>query len=86
MCSLVAVGAFTDVTGIIVLGGTLTVTYARRSRQVALLKAIGITWRDVVTVFTIEYALTGAVAASAAWPLHRCWSRGRDKTPPVRGP
>jgi putative ABC transport system permease protein len=30
---------------------------------VALLKTIGMTRRDVVTVFAVEYALTGAVAA-----------------------
>lgn len=58
-----ALGAFTIVAGVIVLGGTVAATQARRAREVALLKTIGMTRLDVVTVFAIEYALTGAVAA-----------------------
>ena len=56
-------GAFTVAAGVIVLGGTVAATQARRAREVALLKAVGMTRGDVVTVFSIEYALTGAVAA-----------------------
>ena len=59
-----ALGAFTVVAGVIVLGGTVAATQARRAREVALLKTVGMTRRDVVTVFTVEYALTGAVAAA----------------------
>lgn len=58
-----ALGAFTIVAGVIVLGGTVAATQARRAREVALLKTIGMTRLDVVTVFAIEYALTGVVAA-----------------------
>lgn len=58
-----ALGAFTIAAGIIVLGGTVAATQARRAREVALLKTIGMTRRDVLAVFAIEYALTGAVAA-----------------------
>ena len=58
-----ALGAFTVAAGIIVLGGTVAATQARRAREVALLKTVGMTRRDVASVFAIEYALTGAVAA-----------------------
>jgi putative ABC transport system permease protein len=58
-----SLGWFIVAAGIVVLGGTVTATQARRAREVALLKAIGMTRRDVITVFAIEYALTGAVAA-----------------------
>jgi len=58
-----ALGAFTIAAGIIVLGGTVAATQARRAREVALLKTIGMTRRDVLAVFAIEYALTGTVAA-----------------------
>ena len=56
-------GAFTVISGMIVLGGTIVATQARRSREVALLKAVGMTRGDVLRVFAIEYALTGSVAA-----------------------
>ena len=59
-----ALGAFTVVAGVVVLGGTVAATQARRAREVALLKTVGMTRRDVVTVFAVEYALTGAVAAA----------------------
>jgi putative ABC transport system permease protein len=58
-----ALGGFTVAAGVIVLGGTVAATQARRAREVALLKTIGMTRRDVLAVFAIEYALTGAVAA-----------------------
>jgi putative ABC transport system permease protein len=57
-------GTFTVVAGVVVLGGTVAATQARRAREVALLKTVGMTRRDVVTVFAVEYALTGAVAAA----------------------
>ena len=59
-----ALGAFTVAAGVIVLGGTVAATQARRAREVALLKTVGMTRRDVVTVFSVEYALTGTVAAA----------------------
>ena len=58
-----SLGAFTVAAGIVVLGGTVAATQARRAREVALLKTIGMTRRDVATVFAVEYALTGLVAA-----------------------
>ncbi len=58
-----SLGGILVAAGIVVLGGTVTATQARRSREVALLKAIGMTRGDVIVVYAIEYALTGAVAA-----------------------
>jgi len=59
-----ALGAFTVIAGVVVLGGTVAATQARRSREVALLKTVGMTRRDVTAVYAIEYALTGTVAAA----------------------
>lgn len=58
-----ALGWFIVAAGVIVLGGAVVATQARRAREVALLKTIGMTRRDVATVFAIEYALTGVVSA-----------------------
>ncbi|HYE21564.1 MAG TPA: FtsX-like permease family protein [Tepidisphaeraceae bacterium] len=58
-----SLGLFVVVAGTVVLGGTIVATQARRAREVALLKAVGMTRLDVAAVFAIEYALTGAVAA-----------------------
>jgi putative ABC transport system permease protein len=58
-----SLGSFIVVAGTVVLGGTVAATQARRAREVALLKTIGMTRRDVATVFAVEYALTGVVAA-----------------------
>jgi putative ABC transport system permease protein len=57
-------GGFIVIAGIVVLGGTVAATQARRAREVALLKTVGMTRRDVAAVYTIEYALTGLVAAA----------------------
>lgn len=54
---------FTVIAGIIVLGGAIVAEQTRRAREVALLKTLGMTRRDVAAVFAIEYALTGIVAA-----------------------
>lgn len=59
-----ALGIFTVIAGVVVLGGTVAATQARRSREVALLKTVGMTRRDVTAVYAIEYALTGTVAAA----------------------
>lgn len=56
-------GLFALAAGMVVLGGTIAATQATRSREVALLKTVGMTRGDVVLVFAIEYALTGSVAA-----------------------
>jgi putative ABC transport system permease protein len=59
-----ALGLILVAAGTIVMAGTVSATQARRSREVALLKTVGMQGRDVVAVFAIEYALTGAVAAA----------------------
>jgi putative ABC transport system permease protein len=55
-------GAFTVVTGIAILAGAVSAGAVRRSRQVALFKALGMTRAQVVAVFALEYALVGLVA------------------------
>lgn len=58
-----SLGGFIVVAGTVVLGGTIAASQARRAREVALMKTIGMTARDVVAIFAIEYALVGLAAA-----------------------
>lgn len=58
-----SLGLFIVVAGTIVLGGTIAASQARRAREVALMKTIGMTARDVVAIFALEYALVGLAAA-----------------------
>lgn len=55
-------GGFTVVAGIVILGGAVSAGSSRRGREVALLKTLGMTRRDVIAVFAVEYALVGLVA------------------------
>ncbi len=55
-------GGFTVLTGIAILAGAVSAGSARRGRQVALLKTLGMTRAQVVAVFALEYALIGLVA------------------------
>lgn len=55
-------GAFTVLAGIAILGGAVSATAARRSREVALYKTLGMTRGQVVLAFAAEYALVGLVA------------------------
>jgi putative ABC transport system permease protein len=48
--------------GIAILAGAVSAGSARRGREVALLKTLGMTRRGVGAVFATEYALIGAVA------------------------
>lgn len=57
-------GLFTVAAGILILGGAVSATTARRAREVAVLKTLGMTRADVVAVFSLEYALVGAVAGA----------------------
>ncbi len=57
MLGLFIVGA-----AIAVLAGTIGIESIRRGREVALLKTLGMTRREVVGVFAAEYALIGLVA------------------------
>lgn len=56
------VGLFIIGAGIAVLIGTVGVQAQRRGREVALLKTLGMTRRQVIGVFATEYALIGLVA------------------------
>jgi len=56
------IGGFTVLAGLAILGGAASAAAARRGREVALLKAIGCTRRQVALIFAVEYAVTGLVA------------------------
>ncbi|HEX2611407.1 MAG TPA: FtsX-like permease family protein, partial [Gemmatimonadales bacterium] len=55
-------GGFTVLAGIAILGGAISAGSARRGREVALLKTLGLTRRGVAATFAVEYALVGLVA------------------------
>jgi putative ABC transport system permease protein len=55
-------GGFTVVAGIAILAGAISAGSARRGREVALLKTLGMTRRGVAATFAAEYALIGLVA------------------------
>lgn len=57
-----SLGLFIVIAGTVVLGGTIAASQVRRAREVALMKTIGMTRRDVLAIFAIEYALVGTVA------------------------
>jgi putative ABC transport system permease protein len=57
-------GGFTVAAGIAILAGAISAGSARRGREVALLKTLGMTRRGVVLVFSVEYALIGFVAGA----------------------
>jgi putative ABC transport system permease protein len=55
-------GGFTVLAGIAILGGAVSAGSARRGREVALLKTLGMTRPGVAGAFAVEYALVGLVA------------------------
>ncbi|HET6345028.1 MAG TPA: FtsX-like permease family protein, partial [Myxococcota bacterium] len=57
-------GGFTVVAGIAILAGAISAGTARRGREVALLKTLGMTRRGVAATFAVEYALIGLVAGT----------------------
>lgn len=57
-------GGFTALAGVAILAGAVGATSARRGREVALLKALGMTRGDVVTALALEHALVGLVAGT----------------------
>ena len=57
-------GGFTVIAGIAILAGAVSAGSVRRGREVALLKTIGMTRREVVAAFASEYALIGLLAGS----------------------
>lgn len=59
-----ALGAFTILTGLVILAGSVGTTALRRSREAALLKVLGVTRGGVARLFALEYALSGLVAGT----------------------
>lgn len=57
-------GGFTVVAGVAILAGAISAGTARRGREVALLKTLGMTRRGVAATFAVEYALIGLVAGA----------------------
>lgn len=55
-------GGFTVVAGLIILTGAVTATALRRGREIALLKVLGATRREIMAMFVVEHALLGGVA------------------------
>jgi putative ABC transport system permease protein len=55
-------GGFTAVAGLAILAGAVGATAARRGREVALLKTLGMTRGGVVAAYAVEYAVLGGVA------------------------
>jgi putative ABC transport system permease protein len=72
-------GAFAALSGVIILAGSVAASRLARAREAALLKALGLTRGQVLLLFTIEYALTGAVAGllavAGAYALASAFSR-----------
>lgn len=56
--------SFTVLAGVGILGGAIAAGATRRGRDVALLKAIGMTRGDIATIHAIEFGLLGGVAGT----------------------
>jgi putative ABC transport system permease protein len=83
-------GGFTVLAGIAILAGAVSAGSARRGREVALLKTLGMTRRGVASHFAVEYALIGLVAGTigAAGAAALAWAvvtRGFNLTGQVEG-
>ncbi len=59
-------GGFTVIAGTVILAGALAAGSTRRTREVALLKTLGMTRREVTLSLALEYGLLGLVAGSIA--------------------
>ena len=57
-------GGFTVLAGIAILAGAVSAGSARRAREVAVLKTLGVTRAGVAAMFAVEYALVGLVAGA----------------------
>jgi putative ABC transport system permease protein len=57
-------GAFTVLAGIVILAGAISAATIRRSRELALLKTLGMTRRGVAAMLAVEFALLGLVAGA----------------------
>ena len=56
------VGGFAVLTGLAALASSVVAVQARRAREAALWKALGLTRLRVTLLFAVEYALSGAIA------------------------
>ncbi len=56
-------GSFTVIAGILILAGAVAAAAVRRAREIALLKTLGMTRRQVIALFAVEYGLIGLAAA-----------------------
>lgn len=55
-------GAFSVLAGLVILAGSVSASSARRAREVALLKVLGVTRGGVAVALGVEFALVGLVA------------------------
>jgi len=55
-------GGFSVLAGLVILGGSIGAAQARRAREVALLKVLGVTRAAAAAALGVEYALVGLVA------------------------
>lgn len=55
-------GAFSVLAGLVILGGSVSAAQARRAREVALLKVLGVTRAGAAAALGLEFALVGLVA------------------------
>jgi putative ABC transport system permease protein len=55
-------GAFSVLAGLVILAGSVSAGSARRAREVALLKVLGVTRAGAAAALGVEYALVGLVA------------------------
>lgn len=55
-------GAFSVLAGLVILAGSVSASSARRAREVALLKVLGVTRAGAAAALAVEYALVGLVA------------------------
>lgn len=55
-------GGFSVLAGLVILGGSVSAAQARRAREVALLKVLGVTRAGAAAALGLEYALVGLVA------------------------
>jgi len=71
-----SLGAFTILTGLVILAGAAGTSALRRRREAALLKTLGVTRGGVTLLFAMEYALSGLVAGviGAAGALLLTWA------------
>jgi putative ABC transport system permease protein len=77
------IGSFTALAGLAILAGAIGATAARRGREVALLKTLGMTRAGVVAAFAVEYGVVGTLAGvlGAAGGAALAWyvlTRGMD--------